>query len=136
MMNSIKNAVMGLTVATAALVGTGVNTAQAATTWGQVTFVGTVGQAGDSSSGYHARLRVRVRGTCDTDSVSKDRWLIISSGRTDGVYSHNAVNMKNAYATLTAAMLSGKWVQIDGLSTCSNASSVNMNLWTSQIGIY
>jgi hypothetical protein len=103
---------------------------------GKVTFVGTFPE--DSSDGtYHARLRVRINGTCDSDTSVKDRWLIIRSGRMDGIYAHNAANMKNAYSTLTSALLSGKSVQIDYNATnCSTTSAINLDLWSSFVGMF
>ncbi len=134
-MKSFQKTMAGLTMAAAVLLGTGASTAQAATTWGKVTFVGTVAET-NVNGVYNARMRIRVSGTCDTDGVVKDRWVIISSGRMDGAYAHNGVNMKNAYSTLMTALVSGKNVQIDALSTCSNAAAINLNLWSAQIGIY
>jgi hypothetical protein len=109
--------------------------ASAATTVGKVTFVGTIGEEVISNV-YHARLRVRVHGTCDTDAAEADRWIHIRSGRMDNIFTHNSVNMRNAYSTLMSALLSGKDVQIDGLPNCSTTNVIDMDLWTGQVGLF
>jgi hypothetical protein len=110
----------------------------AATIHGKVTFIGTMPE--DSSDGnYNARVRVRVNGTCELDSPStdpaRDYWVEIKSGRMDGIYAHNSVNMKNAYSTLVSSLLSGKSVQIDGLPNCNPDSTV-LELWRGQVGLF
>jgi hypothetical protein len=79
---------------------------------------------------------VRVHGTCGTDLTPQDRWIVIRSGRMDGIYAHNSVNMKNAYSTLMIALLSDKDVQIDGLPHCSTTEAIFMDLWNSNVGLY
>jgi hypothetical protein len=131
-MKALRHQLTGLALALAVL---GADVALASTTVGKVTFVGTIGE--DCSDGCHARLRVRVLGTCDTtDTEIKDRWIHIRSGRMDGEFAHNSVNMRNAYSTLMAALLSGKDIQIDGLPNCSTESAIHIDLWASQVGMF
>ena len=110
--------------------------ASAASLVGKVTFVGTIDE--DNSGGaYSARLRVRLNSTCmgDIDTSPKDRWVIIRSGRMDGVFAHNGVNMRNAYSTLLSALLSGNSVQIDGLPNCNTTSTISLDLWVGTVGV-
>ena len=130
-MTAVRHLLTGLVLALAVL-GTGI--ASAATTWGKVTFVGTIGE--EYAQGYHARLRVRVHGTCDSDGAAADRWIIIRSGRMDDIYARNSVNMRNAYSTLMAALLADKVVQIDGLSNCSTTDVIFMDLWAGNVGLF
>jgi hypothetical protein len=130
-MKGVRHLLMGAAMILAALVA---DVASASTTWGKVTFVGTFTQ--EYAQGYHARLRVRVHGTCDADGAAADRWIIIRSGRMDDIYAHNSVNMRNAYSTLMAALLSGKNVQIGGLSDCSMTDVIDMDLWTGDVGLF
>ncbi len=134
MKNKLSTLTLAISLAGAALLG-GASTAQAATTWGTVTFVGTIGEAVVNGT-YAPQMRIRVHGTCDGDATPKDRWIHINGGRADGIYAHNGVNMKNAYGTLLAAMLSGKSVQIDGISTCNTASTATLSLWAGNVGMY
>ena len=121
-----------LTAMVLALAVLGAGVASAASTVGKVTFVGTIGE--EYSEGYHARLRVRVHGTCDTDATAADRWIIIRSGRMEDIYAHNSANMRNAYSTLMAALLADKGVQIDGLANCSTTDVISMDLWMDNVG--
>jgi hypothetical protein len=54
----------------------------------------------------------------------------------DGVFAHNGVNMKNAYSTLMAALLSGKNVQIDALPDCSVQDVIELDLWRGTVGMF
>jgi hypothetical protein len=130
-MTAFRHLLMG---AAMILTGLGADVASAATTWGKVTFIGTISE--EYSEGYHARLRVRIHGTCDTDATAADRWIHIRSGRMEDIYAHNGVNMKNAYSTLMAALLADKSVQIDGLPHCSTTDVINMDLWTGHVGLF
>jgi hypothetical protein len=109
--------------------------ASASGVMGQVKAVGTISEE-NVNGGYHARLRVHVVGTCDGSTA--DIWIVIRSGRTDGVYSHNGVNMKNAYSTLVSAFLSGKNVLIDGFPSCATNSrrETFMDLWNGGVLLY
>ena len=133
-MNTFRTWISYLAVITA-VIGVSNGVAHAATTSGKVTFVGTVTEEA-AAGGFSARMRIRVNGTCDTDLVAKDRWLVIRSGRTDGLLSHNGINMRNAYSTLMAAMLSGKSVQIDLIPNCSTTNVIFVDLWAAQIGMF
>ena len=109
--------------------------AHAASSWGTVTFVGTTGEeAVDGGTG--TTFRIRIHGTCGTDSVVKDRWIGFHTRRTDGTYNHNDVATQNAYSTLLAAFLSGRAVQIDGLDQCDPAKAINVHIPWSGVGIY
>jgi hypothetical protein len=131
-MKNVRHLLIGLTMVLAVL---SAGVASASSTWGKAIFVGTFVE--DNSDGvFHARLRVRINGTCDTDTVAQDRWIIIRSGRTDGIFAHNSVNMKNAYSTLMIALLSDKNVQIDGLPHCSTTEAIFMDLWNSNVGLF
>jgi hypothetical protein len=108
--------------------------AEASSLYGKVTFVGTVTEEA-GQGGFYARFRVRVSSsTCDANTTPQDRWLTFRSGRTDGLYAHNATNTRNAYTTFLTAMLTGKNIQVDGASNCTASQIVN--LWTAQVGIY
>jgi hypothetical protein len=131
-MKNVRHLLIGLAMVLAVL---GAGVASASTTWGKVTFVGTIAED-RSGGGFHARLRVRVHGGCDNDAVAKDRWIIITSGRMDDIFAHNGVNMKNAYSTLMAALLSGKNVQIDALPNCSVQDAIELDLWRGTVGLY
>jgi hypothetical protein len=130
-MTAFRHLSMGAAMILAVLVA---DVASAATTWGKVTFVGTISE--EYSEGYHARLRVRVHGTCDTDATAADRWVHIRSGRVEDIYVHNSANMRNAYSTLMAALLADKSVQIDGLPHCNPAEVISMDLWTGTVGLF
>jgi hypothetical protein len=130
-MKAVRHLLTGLALALALL---GADVASAATIWGKVTFVGTISE--DSADGYHARLRVRINGTCDTDAAVADRWIHIRSGRMEDIYAHNSANMRNAYSTLMAALLADKSVQIDGLPHCNAAEVISMDLWTGTVGLF
>jgi hypothetical protein len=131
-MKAFQHLLPGLVMALAVL---GAGIASASTTWGKVTFVGTISEE-NSGGVFSARLRVRVNGTCDNDTAVRDRWIHISSGRMDGVFAHNGVNMKNAYSTLMAALLSGKNVQIDALPNCSVQDVIELDLWRGTVGMF
>jgi hypothetical protein len=129
-MKTVQHLLMGLALAVLSA-----DVASAATTWGKVTFVGTISEESHDGA-FSARLRVRVNGTCDTDTADKDRWIVIRSGVMQDIYAHNGVNMKNAYSTLMAAFLADKTVQIDGLPDCSTDSTIFMDLWTGAVGLF
>ena len=128
-MKAVRHLLMGVAMILAVLVA---GVASASSAVGKVTFVGTISEE-NSDIGYHARLRVRIHGTCDTDTAAVDRWIVIRSGRTEDIYAHNSVNMRNAYSTLMAALLADKIVQIDGLPQCTDGT---MDLWTGQVGLF
>jgi hypothetical protein len=130
-MKNVRRLLLGMAMALAVL---NAGVASAATTWGTVTFVGTISEE-SHDGGFSARLHVRVNGACDTDSAVADRWIIIRSGRMEGIYAHNGVNMKNAYSTLMAAFLANKTVEIGGLPDCSTTSPILMDLWTGKVGM-
>ena len=130
-MKAVRHLLTGLALALAVF---GAGVASAATTWGKVTFVGTISE--DNADGYHARLRVLVHGTCDTDPAVADRWIHIRSGRMEDIYAHNSANMRNAYSTLMAALLADKSVQIDGLPHCNPAEVISMDLWIGTVGLF
>jgi hypothetical protein len=109
--------------------------ASASTTVGRVTFVGTISEKSHDGA-YSARLRVRVTGTWDTDSVAADRWVVIRSSRTEAITAHDSLNMKNAYRMLMAALLADKTVQIDKLPDCSATSPIFMDLWTGTVSLF
>jgi hypothetical protein len=74
--------------------------------------------------------------TCDGGNV-RDRWIVVNGGRQDGVFAHNNANTRNAYATLIAAFLSGKPVQVDSSTiVCSSTATQNINLWSSNLGVF
>lgn len=130
-MKNVRHLLLGLVMALTML-SEGVASAASGIS-GKVVFVGT--ETEDYDGVYHARLRVRVYGTCDTDLVPQDRWIVIRSGRMDGIFAHNGVNMKNAYSTLLAAILTGKDVLIWGLPNCSTSDAIFMDLWSGTVGL-
>lgn len=110
--------------------------ASAATVQGKVTFVGTMSEV--SANGVlQMRFRFRVaNSTCTgVSGTAPTRWIIVHSGLMSEPLSHNQANTRSAYSTLLAAFLAGKSVQIDGVPSCST-SDQQINLWTSNIGIY
>jgi hypothetical protein len=109
--------------------------AGAAVIRGKATFVGTFSEE-VSGGTYSARARVRTFGTCDNDNTPKERWVLIRSGRMDGVYVHNSVNMRNIYSTLTAALLSGKSIEIFGVSGCNPSVELTADAFTALVGIF
>src|SRR6476659_1277882 len=99
------------------------STSFASTVQGKVTFVGTLNEL--TGTGWFApQFRIRVTASsCDGGSV-RDRWIVVNGGRSDGVYTHNDTNTRNAYSTLVAAFLSGKNIQIDsGNIACSSTAA-------------
>jgi hypothetical protein len=112
------------------------STGFAATVAGKVTFLGTVTESAVNGV-YAPQFRIRVSGSsCDGGNV-QDRWIVVNGGRSDGVYSHNDTNTRNAYSTLVAAFLSGKTTQIDsGNIVCNSTATQFINLYSSQIGVY
>lgn len=108
----------------------------AASAYGKVKFVGTIQEANDNGT-YSARFRFKLTdSTCTDSSTPKTRWFSVRSGRMDGKFAHNAVNTKNAYQTLLTAFLTDANIQIDGIPTCSNDKTIEIDLWNSAIGIY
>src|SRR2546428_5343683 len=79
-----------------------------------------VGGFGPELSPDRARARVRFpNGACDGIQFTHDLYIIIRSGPLDGSSAElHSLNMKNAYSTLLAALLSGKTVEIQGLPNC------------------
>jgi len=132
-MKSVRYLLMGLAMVLAVLGAGGVS---ASGFLGNVILVGTFSE--EFSDGFHARLRVRVNGTCDNDPV-RGLYFIIRSGRVDGAFAHNGVNMKNAYSTLLAALLSGKGVEIqDGFPYCipNERNEIFMDLWRGSVSLF
>jgi hypothetical protein len=112
--------------------------AYAATVIGPVTFVGVV--APDTQAG-NAIARVRItNGECETSPVEGDLWIIIGSGNLNNSIGAeiNSLNMKSAYSTVLAALLSGKRVQIDGLPNCTRNArgEILLNLPTGNVGVF
>ena len=118
----------------AALILGGADSALASSTTGKVTFLGTI-QEELAAGALGLRFRVRINGTCDTDTVPKSRFLHVRGGRVDGLFAHNGPNARNAYSTLLAAALSGKSVQIDGIANCSTTAVIDLPLWAGTVGI-
>jgi hypothetical protein len=134
MMNKLPSLALAASIG-GTILTTQLNVAHAASTWGTVTFLGTTSEEA-VSGGLGTTFRVRIRGTCGTDAVAKDRWVGFHTYRTDGTNNHNDVTTRNAYNTLLAAFLSGRSVQIDGLDQCDPAKPINVNIPWSGIGIY
>jgi hypothetical protein len=112
------------------------STGFASSVYGKVTFVGTIGEY-VSSGTYSPQFRVHLPAASCDGSAAQDRWLVVVGGRSDGIYSHNNTNTRNAYSTLVAAFLGGKNIQIDSSNiSCSSTAAQTIYLWTSQIGIY
>ena len=108
--------------------------ALAASVFGKVAFVGTIGEYTAPNEGLHAQLRVRIsESTCTGDNNPTERWIHIRSGRMDGQFAHNSANFRNAFSLLMAAFLAGKTVQIDGVPNCNASNTIN--LWSSQVGM-
>lgn len=113
------------------------NQAEAVRIEGKVTYVGTVAEYTAANEGYSTRFRALISGSiCENQTNKVDRWVLVTSGRMDGQYAHNAVNMRNAYSTVLAAMMTGKTIQIDGAPNCTASKVQEINLWNSGIGLY
>jgi hypothetical protein len=106
MMNKLPSLALAASIG-GTILTTQLNVAHAASTWGTVTFLGTTSEEA-VSGGLGTTFRVRIRGTCGTDAVAKDRWVGFHTYRTDGTNNHNDVTTRNAYNTLLAAFLSGR----------------------------
>lgn len=111
--------------------------ASAATVSGKITFVGTMGEVA-ANGGLQMRFRFRVtNSTCTgVSGTAPTRWIIVHSGIMAEPLSHNMANARSTYNTLVAAFLSGKSVQVDGVSSCNAAQDQQINLWTSFIGMF
>ncbi len=129
---TMKKRLAGLAIGALALLGA--SDATASSTIGRVTFLGTIPEE-VASGAYGAQFRIRVFGTCDNDTVAKERFIHVRTGRMDGAFAHNATNARNAYSTLLAASLAGKAVQIDGIANCSTTAAIDMALWAGFIGL-
>lgn len=112
----------------------------AVSVYGRVTFIGTTGQTFDTNdSTYHANFRFRVsESTCTGDQTSKERWIIVKSGRMDAPFQHNSANFKNAYNTVMSGFLARTvtHIQVDNVPSCDAGAAQFINLWESQIGLY
>ena len=138
MKNVTRNGRSVLTIAATWLCASafGAGIASAATTVGTVTYLSTFAEIGNESVGLQARAIVRVKGTCDNETdPNKERVIYVRSGRTDGMHSHNAVTMKNAYSTLLSAFLSGKRVELRGLTSCGASSNLELPIGSNGVGI-
>ncbi len=111
--------------------------ASAATATGRVTFVGTLSEV-NANGALQMRFRFRLtNSTCTgTTGTAPTRWIIVHSGLMAEPLSHNMANTRSAYSTLLAAFLAGKTVQVDGVASCNAAVDQQINLWTSNIGIF
>src|SRR5262245_23271366 len=97
-----------------------VGVASAASVLGIPDFVG-VFEPTVPSQGVNANVRVRFpNGTCDNFALTQAFYVIIQSGPLDNIRSaeFHSLKMKNTYSTLLAALLSGKRIEIQGLSGC------------------
>lgn len=111
--------------------------ASAATATGRVTFVGTMSEV-NANGALQMRFRFRLtNSTCTgTTGTAPTRWIIVHSGLMAEPLSHNMANTRSAYSTLLAAFLAGKTVQVDGVPSCNASVDQQINLWTSNIGIF
>jgi hypothetical protein len=134
-MKDVRHLLLGVAMVLAVL-DTGV--ASAASVLGIPNFVG-VFVPDFSDNVFSARARVRIsNGTCDNTSFTQDLYIIIWSGRLDNSSAElNSLNMKNAYSTLLAALLSGKTVEIQGLPNCSpnERGEIFLDLPTANVSI-
>lgn len=120
---------IGLAVLATPLLVTG---ASASSLVGTVTFVGTL-----AANPTIANVRVRISGgECDGQKVDV-QWVHINSGELNtSTYESYSTNMKNAYSTLLAALLTGKSIQIDGIPSCSTTEPIPMELPNGNVGLF
>jgi hypothetical protein len=113
-----------------------INSADAATVLGRITFVGTEHELVQDGN-HSATFRIRMSdSTCTGDNQKKERWIKVLSGRMDGKYQHNMANFMNAYNTAMSAFGSGKDVQVDQVPSCTTEGTQTIELWRATIGIY
>ena len=136
-MKTMRHLLTGVALVLAlAVLGTGVASA-GSTVYGKVTSIT------PSNEEYHdGGMSVLFTGyclesMCDNDGTVKDRWIRIRSGHmvqlmldyspptSDVRWAHRGVNMRNAYSTLLAALLSGRPVEIQTLD-CSDHSYIDL----------
>ncbi len=104
---------------------------------GKVTYVGTQAEYNTAAGGYQAVFRMRIsESTCEADKAPKDRWVLVRSGRMDGIYAHNAANFENAYSTVMTSMLTGKVIEIDGVPNCTATAVQTLDLPHAGIGLF
>ncbi|MDH5178105.1 MAG: hypothetical protein OEZ39_16490 [Gammaproteobacteria bacterium] len=109
----------------------------AETIFGKVAFVGTTSEYMEKAGVYHATFRFKVsQSICGNDKTPKDRWIVVRSGRMDGVFIHNMANFRNAYNTVITLLLSGKNLQLDNVPSCDASKTQTVNLWGAWIGIF
>ncbi len=104
---------------------------------GTVTYVGTLGEVGDTSGFVHARFRFRLsESVCGSDQARKDRWIHVRSGRMDGNFQHNSANFRNAYNTVMSGLLARTVVYIAlDVPSCDANSVQEINLPNAAIGL-
>jgi hypothetical protein len=119
--NDLRRLALGLTIGLAALAlrSTGADALQTFIT--PNTAQGTLTAVGESSgSSSVAKAEVLINGKCNSQPLNAPLEVIISSGALSGTATEtNSLNMKNAYSTMLAALLSGKTIELSGLSGCA-----------------